>query len=467
MKKFILPIVSLLATVFSAGALELTLTPGALSANLEQLRYMKDDALILSGNANVTDLELLKYVPQSVSRLDMSGLSLNAYKYASGNYMGITDFAENELPPYIFVGANFSEIILPSNLEIIGQHAFAGSAVENMQIPASVADIRDFAFADCDKISTVDISKVRSLGVGVFKGCDALTQAVLPSQITYVPDYTFDGCLSFANAVPLSVTNIGDYAYRSTAFEILHLENVKEIGEYSFADMPNLRTVIFSDDFVVKTSTGSFFNDPAIASLPRINSDLAPLLFSHSSGEARYYINSEVIGDGAFANATGVDTIHLGTGVRQIQKNAFRNVSTLDMIDVKSLAAKVPEVDEASFSGLENDNGRYDIKLNIAPGTENAWKEHPVWSLFNIGAFYTGVDTPLVSDVEIAISHGDNFIRVRSSANIDLLEIYSTDGKCLNTVKGADSEISVDCDLSEPVIVRAFSGGIVKIEKIL
>lgn len=447
-------------------ALELTVTPGSLLSKKEDLRYCKDATLVLKGNADVRDLEQLRFLTECVKTLDMKDLHIDAYNSSPQDIMGVSEFNANEIPPYAFLGSLFENVILPSNTSAIGRHAFAGSNISRIDIPNSLNRIDDFAFLDCDNLNEINISTVNEFGDGVFKGCKSLRSADISSHLTSVPSSMFDGCVLFESAIPPSVYEIGAYSYRNTALETLELKNVKKIGAYAFSDMPYLKSVLLNDEFDVDVSEGVFFNDRMILSLPRINNDLAPLLYSHSGGHVRYSISAAIIGEGAFSNMTNLDTAILGANVRQIQKDAFRNTTGLKTIDVTSLGTTMPSVDASSFSGLENENGRYDIKLNVLPDTEEEWKQHPVWGLFDVAAHYTGLSTSIEEVADISITNSRNIIWVKAVYPLDLVEIFNVGGECVFRSQSGVNEIGVDVDLSEPKIVRVVSGGVLKIVKV-
>ena len=69
--------------------------------------------------------------------------------------------------------------ILPSSLQDIGDEAFEGTALGNIQLPESVATVGDRAFADNKELQMVRFpEKLELLGKNVFAGSDVMIRAM-------------------------------------------------------------------------------------------------------------------------------------------------------------------------------------------------------------------------------------------------------------------------------------------------
>lgn len=75
-----------------------------------------------------------------------------------------------------------------------------------------------------------------SIADGAFKGCTALTRAVVPSGVAAVGPSTFEGCSALAEVtLPSSVASIADKAFSGcAALSEIALGNVKSIGDEGF-----------------------------------------------------------------------------------------------------------------------------------------------------------------------------------------------------------------------------------------
>ena len=70
---------------------------------------------------------------------------------------------------------------------------------QNTIIPNSVTSIGDYAFADCDFLTSITIpNSVTSIGEGAFADCVVLTSITIPNSVTSIGEWAFAGCSSLA-----------------------------------------------------------------------------------------------------------------------------------------------------------------------------------------------------------------------------------------------------------------------------
>ena len=450
-----------------ASALEINVTPGSLKENQTAVRTTRDDRLTLKGTADVRDLVLLQGLAPSVTMVDMTMLQVSAYTYPEGeSYAGRTSYAANEIPPYMLIGTNVSICRLPASVTTIGDGAFASTKVRTLVIPPSVTRIGDMAWSDCDLLQKVRFPNDAELSKGVFKDCDALTLVEYDYDVTEIPEAMFDGCDKFCQSIPVSVTKIGRSAFRGTAFEELDLSSVSEIGAYAFADMPNLMSVTISTNHDVNIGTGAFFNDGALAYVPLGDNNVPVLALAHTAA-GKVSVNTPTIGEAAFANDTRTDTLTLGPAVSSIGAHAFRNMKSLTIIDAERHSAPIDDVDATAFSGLENPEGRYDIKLSVMKGTNDAWKAHPVWGLFTIGQFDVSVGDIIAEGADISVRRIGGEISVTSTQPVDYVGVFSADGMVMTEARpGTETCTLSDGDTAQVVVVKVISGGVTKVVKL-
>lgn len=108
---------------------------------------------------------------------------------------------------------SLERVVFPDELEVIPARAFAGcTSLEEIVIPASVKTISDSAFEGCTSLKkitfeTEEIIRVdeeteektvigkrglENIGVGVFTGCDSLTEIFLPDTVKNIVAYAFN-----------------------------------------------------------------------------------------------------------------------------------------------------------------------------------------------------------------------------------------------------------------------------------
>ncbi|MGM9815802.1 MAG: leucine-rich repeat protein [Lepagella sp.] len=447
--------------------LNVDLTPGTLSEQWPKLKNCTDEMVVLTGSANVIDLVLLKEMSRNVKTLDMSGLKIVSYTYSDGDYLGLTDYAADEMPPYMLMGSSITKVIFPQEIKIIGQGAFADSDLTDVEIPATVSKIAAGAFSCCRSLQRVVISADATLGKGIFKECESLTTVEFNYGITSIPESMFEGCSKYSAVIPSSVTSVGAKAYRGTAAVELNLTMVENIGRFAFADMAALSGVTLSQTQYITMDMGAFFNDPQLLQLPTFSGDIPALMVANSQKAGDLMINQPMIGEAAYADSPNVTTLTLGANVNSIGANAFRNLTSLTLVDVVRKNNTPPTVDATSFSGLENEEGRYDVKLNVTKGTEETWSSHPVWGLFEVGNFDTGIQETLLGEVKINARRAGDSVIITSSEEIENIEIFGLNGTTLYQGRNAGKDARVEgIDTTDPVVVRIISGGVVKVLKL-
>lgn len=85
---------------------------------------------------------------------------------------------------------------LPESITYIGRDAFAGSDIENIEVPNGVKKIDYYAFAYCDELISVKLGEgIDSIHSNVFDGCLQLKEINFPSTIKFIGYQAFSGCI--------------------------------------------------------------------------------------------------------------------------------------------------------------------------------------------------------------------------------------------------------------------------------
>lgn len=431
-------------------ALEVVMTPGSSSHDKLVLANTADDMVTLKGTTTSSELGVLKFMSRNVKSLDMAQLKIS----------------DGIIPEGMLIGSGITSVALPSDIIAVEESAFAGSNLVSVTVPASVTAIGDYAFAECGNLRNVEILGETSLGKGVFKADKSLQSVKFTYSPVVIPESVFDGCGAYAETLSASVKEVGAYAYRGTALSVLDITHLTKIGDFAFADMPNLSEITFDVGNDIQTGKGVFFADTKITELPGFKDVLSPLLLAHTGGRATVYVNAGTIGEGAYANNQSIDTLTFGPQVQTIKANAFRNISKLSMVDARELGKNVPEVDQTSFSGLEDENGRYPVELNVAKETGETWKSHPVWGLFNIQEGGSNVVNVIDTEFTVSATRNGDTVNVVSARPVEYLGIYNLAGLTLHESRPYIDSITVSDLGDEVLVVKVVSDGHVKIFKL-
>jgi hypothetical protein len=140
----------------------------------------------------------------------------------------------------------------------------AGKKEAEYKIPNSVTSIGDYAFSDCESLTSVTIpDSVTSIGDGAFFGCDSLTSMTIPDSVTSIGDSAFLGCDSLTSmTIPASVTSIGNDAFFGckSLTSMTIPASVTSIGDHAFFGCKSLTSVTIPDG--VKISNSAFLGCP-------------------------------------------------------------------------------------------------------------------------------------------------------------------------------------------------------------
>ncbi len=426
--------------IYPVAARTITLTPGTFSSLLPSLEKERPRELILNGNANVTDLAALRFIPNSVVTLDMKDLKIEAFSFTDTDYQGRRDYSAGEIPPYMLFSTNVKDISLPATTLLIGDAAFASTPLEKINIPGTVSEIGKFAFYNCEALTNVSFSSsgLLKIGEGAFENCRKLRS------------------FSF----PASLLTVGDRAFSNTSISCAEIPGVTAIGKFAFSDIPSLTTLLINAK--ANVGEGAFFNNPSLDKLSSLPGNTPALMAAMSKiSQPEGIVNGPEVSEGAFAGIEA-DSLSFSRNVTYIAPRAFRGMKNLRALDLSSKGADVPEADPAAFEGTDVSK----VILYVEIGKEDPWREAPVWKDFQLRSRVSSVEGIASDKSGLTISSDGKKIEVRSSSPILSVEIFSIDGKCLLTETPGKETWSASIPEGSPVvIVRASDGDNVRILK--
>ena len=109
-----------------------------------------------------------------------------------------------------------TSVTIPNGVTSIGQYTFYDCLnLTHITIPDSVTEIEQLAFIGCSGLISITIPNgVTSIGDRAFEGCRRLTNIILPSSLTSIQSETFKDCKNLTNiTIPSSVTIIQSKAF--------------------------------------------------------------------------------------------------------------------------------------------------------------------------------------------------------------------------------------------------------------
>ena len=329
---------------------------------VRSVSHFEDDVLVPSCTCDTTGVFGSYFTPVN-SRYFNAGranvVNMPVYKYSldeDGNAT-ITGYS-----------GSVSALAIPQTIDghkvvAIGNSAFEGTCLMNVTIPDTVTEIGGWAFSDCEKLSTVQLSNnltklgecafsdctsltsiriPKSLetasctyyGAGPFKGCLALQNVELETGMTKIPDNLLASCPGFtAITIPDTVTAIGGGAFRDTCLVNVTIpDTVTKIGDSAFYACKQLATVQLSNK-LTKLGELAFSDCTSLTSI-RIPKSL-------ETASCTYY------GAGPFKGCLALQNVELETGMTKIPDNLLASCPGFTAITIPDT---VMEIGEAAFA---------------------------------------------------------------------------------------------------------------------
>ena len=276
-----------------------------------------------------------------------------------------------------FNNKSLTSIQLPNNLKYVWNNAFNGcTSLNEIVMPSTVEAIYNYVFAGCTSLSSVTLNEgCTTLGDHVFKDCP-FTSIIFPRTLSSIREYAFEGSgltsadLSntkieylpngcFCNCtklkevqLPSTLTtpnsgewkneddnNYGKNAFQYTAIESIDLTNtnIMSLGDYMFADCPNLKTVklpsslkyIWEHAFY-KSPLSSITFPPSLLRIEKYafqNTQLTNVVIPTSTSH---------IGDGAFDSNNNLNTVFINGRECYLAVYAFAKCGNLKDVYITS-----------------------------------------------------------------------------------------------------------------------------------
>ncbi len=122
------------------------------------------------------------------------------------------------------------------NIEIIGESAFEGSNLKNIQLPNSVKHVKERAFINCKLSNIILPNGIEKIGSEAFKEC-GLTQLKIPNSLIWIDDQAFYGNYITQVLFPPNVQIIGSESFANNKITLWRsLGGKPEYQKNSFAN---------------------------------------------------------------------------------------------------------------------------------------------------------------------------------------------------------------------------------------
>ncbi len=158
---------------------------------------------------------------------------------------------------------SLQSITLPRILTVLGDSSFVGSGLRRIEIPHRVAEIGNYAFADCYDLAEVVIGdQVVGIGVNAFSYCSNLKSIIIPDAVARIGDHAFSNCAGLESVTIGKGLTLIDYKAFS---DCMKLERIAFEG-----DAPALNAYVFMNtpNGIVYYTAGSLGWGQSFADLP-------------------------------------------------------------------------------------------------------------------------------------------------------------------------------------------------------
>ena len=201
--------------------------PSGISGNINMTGMTAEEAKAAIEDALDAEFTELKLTGE-LSKIGMGGnwgTFANNPRITKCDLSGVTGWGTPAtLPDRAFLNCTaLQEVLLPNDVQVIGENAFYGCASLTAVNLSQVTRIEQRAFRGCTSLEALTLDNVAAIGLEAFFGCVSLQTLKLP-KCTKFANYIVTGCSSLTR---IEVTAAGN---------IVHIEDGDDIEHYGVFD---------------------------------------------------------------------------------------------------------------------------------------------------------------------------------------------------------------------------------------
>lgn len=285
------------------------------------------DSIVVKGTINKEDFRTL-YDCSRLGKLTVTNLE---YANVEGNR--IPDWAFYH-PDTMYDYLNLQRIILPDNIEEIGEYAFSRMYLKKINFPKSLKKLSRASFRSCHWLE--------------------MDPFIIPEGITEIPWECFAHCQSFKKLVlPQSLKTLGGFSFYNTRMEEMNLpEGLETIGESAFWGSGELKRVVIPES-ATNLGLGAFAMTDSLKSIniPLGVTEIPDLFLAYSNEIDSITIPDGVtrIGNNAFQWDYDLGYIKLPSNLKSIGFYAFEATNIVEIVLPETLEL----IEEGAFFRLE------------------------------------------------------------------------------------------------------------------
>ena len=377
-------------------------TPGDLSFELItecNMMPAKVVGLKVNGTINADDFTQMLVNMKSLLRLDLSDCDIT------------------EIPDEALSGkTQLKELTLPTNLQAIGANAFHDCPylTGELVIPSTVTSIGDYAFEGTDYSSVKLPNALKTIGNYAFNNLPLEQRLVLPGKVTSVGTGAFAGTKITGLSIPDGVKSIGAHAFADTPIQG-HLtipDGVTDLGEGAF--MNTQISTAFLPNSVTTLSQGLFqgCSNLNLLYIPDNYTDMSNYAFDGCDAleTLRLSANTATMGEYSF-QGTPLEYIKVPSKVEVLSRGVLKNCKKLASL---SLPANLKSLEAEALTGctaLRN--------ISVEALTPPTIKDRSVLRGINTDLCLISIPTQSYRDYALAPYWGQ-FVQMRNDIAVEI-----------------------------------------------
>lgn len=339
--------------------------------------------LVINDTIDSRDFQTMRDEMTNLEVLDLSNATIAAYIGSEGSGGSrVYHYAADAIPEFAFYNPftslgkkSLTTIIFPKSLKSIRDYAFNSTGLSGtLSLPPSVHDtIAKNAFAFCEGLTAINLSSAKYIGESAFQACTNLTGAIIiPDSVFEIKPWAFAYCEKI-NSISISktVNSIGNTAFLSCG------------GNFTVtagnADFSAQDGILFNADksTIIRFPTSK----SGTYTMPETVGDIAPYSFANCAAVSKVTLatGAFIIEDYAFSECTALTETNIPEGVFYIGRYAYQNCSSLTRIYAKPATPVDLTESLSAFSGVNKSN----CTLYVPVGSKASYANATGWSSFN------------------------------------------------------------------------------------
>ena len=242
-------------------------------------------------------------------------------------------------------GCYTGEVVIPAevtydgstySVTAIGDYAFNDcDALTSVSMP-SVTTIGDLALGYCDALTSVSMPAVRTIGERAFFSCLVLTSVSMPA-VTTIGNYAFSSCLVLTSVSMPAVTTIGGGAFSvCSALTSVEMPKATTIGDEAFSFCSALTSVEMPKATTIGDEAFYYCDDLTSVSMPLVATIGEEAFFRCSALTSVSMPSVTTIGERAFPFCSALTSVEMPEAMT-IGDYAFRDCSALTSVSMPSV----------------------------------------------------------------------------------------------------------------------------------